>query len=49
MGKSVADALGISPKDIIDGIRDLPYENHHCAVLAVGTLHKAIVDYLLKH
>ncbi len=43
------EALGVSPKDIIDGISDLPYENYHCAVLAVSTLHKAIVDFPLKY
>ena len=47
--KSVMEALGISPKTIIDKLNNLPYENYHCAILAVTTLHKAIADYLLKH
>ncbi|MBN1524142.1 MAG: iron-sulfur cluster assembly scaffold protein [Spirochaetales bacterium] len=46
--KNIEDALGISPKEIIDALEDLPKDHHHCAILAASTLHKAIADYLLK-
>ena len=47
-GKSINDALKISPAEIIDKLGDLPEQSIHCAILAVNTLHKAIADYLLK-
>jgi nitrogen fixation NifU-like protein len=48
-GKSVAEALEISPGQIIAELKDLPKENRHCAILAVSTLHKAIADYMLRY
>jgi nitrogen fixation NifU-like protein len=48
-GKSVAEALGISPKMIIDALAGLPEDHRHCAILAASTLHKAIADYLLRY
>jgi nitrogen fixation NifU-like protein len=47
-GKDYYAALHISPGMIIEGLIDLPFDHHHCAVLAVATLYKAIVDYMLK-
>jgi nitrogen fixation NifU-like protein len=47
-GKKIQDALGISPKQIIEGLGDLPEDHRHCAILAVGTLHRAIADYMLR-
>ena len=47
-GKSVMDALRISPGDIIDSLEYLPEQGRHCAILAVSTLYRAIADYLLK-
>jgi len=47
-GKSIEDALKLSPANIIDALDGLPEESIHCAILAVNTLHKAIADYLLR-
>ena len=48
LGKSIEDALGISPKTVISKLSGLPEEQRHCSVLAVSTLYKAIVDYLFR-
>ncbi len=48
-GKTAAEALGLSPKAIIDGLAGLPADHRHCAILAASTLHKAIADYLLRY
>ena len=48
LGKSIDEALGISPKEIINALNGLPQEYCHCSILAVSTLYKAIVDYLFK-
>ena len=47
-GQSIQEALGISPKQIIDQLPPLPYEHRHCPILAVGTFYQAIADYMLK-
>jgi nitrogen fixation NifU-like protein len=47
-GKHILDALGLSPKEIINKLGDVPEGHWHCAILAASTLHKAIADYLLK-
>ena len=47
-GKTIHDALIISPHNLIDELGGLPRDGIHCAILSVGTLHKAIADYLLK-
>ena len=46
-GRTVMDALAISPREIIDAQECLPEEGKHCAILAVSTLYRAIADYLL--
>ena len=46
-GKTILDALAISPREIIDSETSLPEEGRHCAILAVSTLYRAIADYLL--
>lgn len=46
-GRTVAEALGINPREIIDAQACLPDEGKHCAILAVSTLYRAIADYLL--
>ena len=46
-GRSISDALGISPREIIDCETSLPEEGRHCAILAVSALYYAIADYLL--
>ena len=47
-GKSIQDALKIAPHGLMDDLGGLPKDGIHCAILSVGTLHKAIADYLLK-
>ncbi|MBP7831254.1 MAG: iron-sulfur cluster assembly scaffold protein [Kiritimatiellae bacterium] len=46
-GKTVLEALGISPREIIDAQECLPDEGKHCAILAVSTLYRALAAYLL--
>jgi nitrogen fixation NifU-like protein len=46
-GRTIAEALGINPREIIDSQECLPEEGKHCAILAVSTLYRAIADYLL--
>ena len=48
-GKSIEQALAISPKQIIDLLGNLPEDHCHCSILAVSTLYRAIADYLLKY
>ncbi|MDB4303770.1 iron-sulfur cluster assembly scaffold protein [Desulfosarcina sp.] len=47
-GKSIYDALRVSPHCVLEQLKGLPPEGTHCSILAVTTLHKAIADYLLK-
>ncbi|MDP8218606.1 MAG: iron-sulfur cluster assembly scaffold protein [Candidatus Theseobacter exili] len=48
-GRSLNDALGICPKQVIEILKDLPEEHKHCSILAVSTLYRAIADYLLVY
>ncbi len=48
LGKTIDDALGVSPRKVIDLLKGLPENDRHCSILAVSTLYKAIADYLLK-
>ncbi|MBU1854036.1 MAG: iron-sulfur cluster assembly scaffold protein [Candidatus Omnitrophica bacterium] len=48
LGKSIDEALSISPREIIGSLHGLPEEHSHCSILAVSTLYRAIADYLLK-
>jgi nitrogen fixation NifU-like protein len=47
-GKALSEVLRLSPADVLDVWADLPQGNIHCAILAIGTLHKAVADYLLR-
>jgi nitrogen fixation NifU-like protein len=47
-GKSVMEALAISPREVIDSLGRLSEEGRHCAILAVSTLYRAIADYLMS-
>ena len=47
-GKSIKEALDISPKKVMELLNGLPANRSHCTILAVSTLYKAIADYLLK-
>ncbi len=45
-GKSPADAMRISQKDILEALGGLPEDSSHCALLAANTVKAAIRDYL---
>lgn len=47
-GKRIADALSISPGEIIISGECQPVAGRHCAILAVSTLYRAIADYLVR-
>ena len=47
-GKNIIEALGISPKQILSIVGNLPKHHYHCTILAVSTLYKAIAEYLLQ-
>ena len=44
-GKSIREALWISPDDILKELHGLPEQYVHCATLAVSALQAAIQDY----
>jgi nitrogen fixation NifU-like protein len=44
-GKSVAEALSISGKQVLDALPQLPPEHRHCAILAVSTFYGAVGQY----
>ncbi|MBN2442457.1 MAG: iron-sulfur cluster assembly scaffold protein [Spirochaetales bacterium] len=48
-GKTIAQVLSLSPRDIIDHLDGLPEENIHCAILAVNTFFKAVADYMFAY
>ncbi len=48
IGKDIHEAMGVSPKTVLDLLVGLPEDHVHCAILAVSTLYKAIAEYLLK-
>lgn len=48
LGKSLDEALSISPRKVIESLNGLPKDHCHCSILAVSTLYRAITDYLLK-
>jgi len=48
LGKSINEALGVSPRKVIKALNGLPEDHCHCSILAVSTLYRAIVDYLFK-
>ena len=45
-GKTPAEVLVITPREVIDSLQGLPEEDHHCANLAVDTIKMAVNDYL---
>ena len=47
-GKSLLDALGINPRQIMDNDASLAEGSRHCAILAVITLYRAIAEYLVQ-
>jgi nitrogen fixation NifU-like protein len=48
VGKTVAPALAISPRTLIDAVPPLRGTDHHCAILAASCLYRALADFLLK-
>jgi len=47
-GRSLEDALKITPADVAAELNGLPADHMHCASLAVNTLGEAIDDYYQK-
>ncbi|MCD6319721.1 MAG: iron-sulfur cluster assembly scaffold protein [Candidatus Desulfofervidaceae bacterium] len=47
-GKSLEEALSITPEDIIAALGGLPEKDKHCASLAIETLHTAIRNFWRK-
>ncbi|MCD4778933.1 MAG: biotin synthase BioB [Candidatus Omnitrophica bacterium] len=48
-GRTIREALQLSPGQIIKELICLPKDHCHCAILTVSTLYKAIADYWLKN
>jgi nitrogen fixation NifU-like protein len=44
-GKTIDQAWGITPQEVIDFMETLPEVNYHCAELAVGAFYKALANY----
>lgn len=44
-GKRIAEALKITPMEVLDALGGLPDDSVHCAILATNTLHEAIKKY----
>ena len=47
--KSRSEAEKLSPLEIINYLDGLPASHHHCAVLAVNALYKALSDIKINH
>ncbi|MDD5481992.1 MAG: iron-sulfur cluster assembly scaffold protein [Candidatus Shapirobacteria bacterium] len=47
-GKTLREAIGISSKQLVDSLGQLPPVKIHCSVLAADALHEAIYNYLEK-
>lgn len=47
--RGIFDALGISPKDVLEKLPGIPSDHKHCAILAVSTLYRAIAMFWLYH
>ena len=48
-GKTLADALRISRKDVAAALGGLPMVKIHCSLLSTDALHEAIYEYYKKH
>ena len=44
-GRTVAQAWQIRPETIIDHLRTLPADHHHCAELVAGAFYRALADH----
>src|SRR5512143_958840 len=47
-GKTLDEALKITPQSVADELEGLPKQKFHCSNLGAQALHKAIEDYQLK-
>ena len=47
-GKTLEEALKITPRSVADELEGLPKNKFHCSNLGAQALHKAIQDYLNK-
>jgi nitrogen fixation NifU-like protein len=48
MGKTLDEALKITPASVAEQLQGLPKNKFHCSNLGAQALHKAIEDYLSK-
>ncbi|MFH0941605.1 MAG: Fe-S cluster assembly scaffold protein NifU [Chloroflexota bacterium] len=48
MGKTIEEALKITPRSVADELEGLPKNKFHCSNLGAQALHKAIKDYQAK-
>lgn len=48
MGKTIEEALKITPALVAEELQGLPKNKYHCSNLGAQALHKAIQDYLSK-
>ena len=49
MGKTIDEALKITPQSVADELEGLPKQKFHCSNLGAQALHKAIEDYAKKN
>ncbi len=49
MGKTLDEAMKITPQTVADELEGLPKQKFHCSNLGAQALHKAIENYLSKH
>ncbi len=47
-GKTLDEAMKITPRSVADELEGLPKQKFHCSNLGAQALHKAIQDYLSK-
>ena len=47
-GKTLAEAMKITPESVADKLEGLPKQKLHCSNLGAQALHKAIENYLAK-
>ena len=47
-GRTLAEAMNITPESVADKLEGLPKQKLHCSNLGAQALHKAIEDYLSK-
>jgi len=48
MGKTLDEAMKITPDSVVDELEGLPKQKHHCSNLGAQALQEAIKDYLKK-